>query len=531
MNLTEFYPTPPSLIEKMLDGISPTLINTILEPSAGKGDIVKAVADWLKRERRYYEDFVCKIDCIEIEENLRHILTGSGYRVVHDDFLTYHTRKQYDLIIMNPPFSDGDKHLMKALELQELGGRIVCLLNAETLRNPYTNLRKSLLRRLNELDADIEYLESEFTSAERTTDVEVALVKVTIPDAMPDSQILENLERAKMDERRDSDEPDSIVQGDFITGIIERYRHEVDAGIRLIQEYTALQPYIKQSLNDEYNISILELKLTYPSNDGLINGYVRAVRLKYWKALFEAKEFVGKLTSNLQTELFNRVSELGDYEFSAVNILTIRAELSKKTVKSIEDTILKLFDDLSGRHAYSDDIDSGNIHYFDGWKTNKAWKINKKVIIPFYGAFSQWSGKFEGKYGVRSKLTDIEKCLDFLDAGMSEAVDIDAVLDEAEATQQTRNIKFKYFDATFYKKGTCHLTFTNDDLLAKFNIFGSQRKGWLPPTYGKSAYKDMDAEAQAVVDAFEGEKSYDRVMASPERFIVPTTGVSLLGGI
>ena len=37
---------------------------------------------------------------------------------------------------MNPPFAQGEKHLLKALEMQERGGAIICILNAETIRNP-----------------------------------------------------------------------------------------------------------------------------------------------------------------------------------------------------------------------------------------------------------------------------------------------------------------------------------------------------------------------------------------------------------
>jgi hypothetical protein len=245
--------------------------------------------------------------------------------------------------------------------------------------------------------------------------------------------------------------------------------------------------------------------------------------------LFESKEFVRNLTTNLQTELFNRVNALEDYEFSVVNILTIKAELSRSTVKSIEDTILKLFDDLSGKHAYSDAIENGNVHYYNGWRSNKAWKINKKVVIPFYGAFNSSSGKFEAKYDVAQKLGDIEKCLDFLDAGRTKGQDMGSRLECAQNNQQSRSIELKYFDVTFFKKGTCHISFTNSDLLDKLNLFASQRRGWLPPGYGKKAYKEMEPEEKKVIDTFEGEKSYARVMANPDYFIVPPTGVSLLG--
>jgi hypothetical protein len=58
------------------------------------------------------------------------------------------------------------------------------------------------------------------------------------------------------------------------------------------------------------------------------------------------------------------------------------------------------------------------------------------------------------------------------------------------------------------------------ELLQKFNLFGSQRKGFLPPSYGKSKYENMTAEEKNVVDEFEGEQSYNKVMQNKSYFIV-----------
>jgi len=65
MNLIEFYPTPIRLIDKMLSGIDFKLINTVLEPSAGKGDIVNEVNRKLKSSQNKYsnENYRCDIDC------------------------------------------------------------------------------------------------------------------------------------------------------------------------------------------------------------------------------------------------------------------------------------------------------------------------------------------------------------------------------------------------------------------------------------------------------------------------------------
>ena len=39
----DFYPTPQNLIDKMLCGLDFSMIKSILEPSAGKGNIVEAL--------------------------------------------------------------------------------------------------------------------------------------------------------------------------------------------------------------------------------------------------------------------------------------------------------------------------------------------------------------------------------------------------------------------------------------------------------------------------------------------------------
>lgn len=122
---------------------------------------------------------------------------ADGIHIVGDDFLTYEPFKRYNLIVMNPPFSNGDKHLLKALEMQRThGGSVVCLLNAETIRNPYTATRKELARLLNEYDASIEYLEQEFTNAEKKTAVEVALIKVAVPEREIEQDIFDRMAKA-----------------------------------------------------------------------------------------------------------------------------------------------------------------------------------------------------------------------------------------------------------------------------------------------------------------------------------------------
>jgi hypothetical protein len=526
----EFFPTPPRLISRLLAGLDFSEIETVLEPSAGKGDVAARIATMLlsSRERSYRhrnddeESAKAALDCIELDGDLRNTLKGAGFRVVHDDFLTYQTRKHYDLIVLNPPFSDGARHLLKALELAQYGGQVRCLLNAETIRNPYTFERRTLAKKLAELEATITYHAGEFSAAEVPTDVEVALISVAIPDSLPDSIILEDLREARKVDETAQDGPTDLAPGDFVEAIVARYRFEVDAGVRLIHEYERIRPHLLDSLRGEYRKPILELTIEdRKCRGGMLNSYIRLTRLKYWQALFEAPQFVGQLTSNLQRELAAKVETLAEYEFSRVNILSLQRDLSTHTIASIEETILKQFDELSRQHSW--DKDSENVHYYNGWCTNKAWKINDKVILPQHAWDNIWH-RWEYSRGAQ-ELTDLEKCLTFMNSGLPPDVSIAQAMTRAGEVQQSSGIESSFFSVTFYKKGTCHIRFLRKDLLDRLNRFGAQRKQWLPPSYGKRKYADMDPTERAVVDEFEGQESYARVVADPGKYIIEPAGM------
>ena len=510
----EFYPTPQSLLDKMTQGLNWSKLNTVLEPSAGKGDIVSYITEHNGRKGWWGE---LDIDCIEKDDDLQSALKGKGYKVVHDDFLTYNTFKKYDLIIMNPPFSTGATHLLKALELQENGGAVICILNAETLRNPYSNERQTLVNKLKEYNAEITYLKEEFVSSERPTNVEIALIRVTIPEKEYESHIFESLKRKSYGENTNQDITD-LAPGDFVEAIVKMYEIEVEAGVRLIQEYNGMRPHILDSLTDKaYTKPILEL--TVMGKELSVNRYVREVRKKYWNALFRNPKFTGKMTSNLQEQYSAKVKELAHYDFSLYNIRCIQIEMSQHLVKGIEDCIIELFDKLSFQHSYYGET-SNNIHYYNGWKTNKAWIINKKVILPYMSAWSTYFPTYDPTdYGLMLKLMDIEKALNYLDGGITDALDMQHALSVAKENEQTKKIELKYFYVTFYKKGTCHIEFKDEELLKKLNIFGSQQKGWLPQGYGTRTYKEMDSEEKAVIDSFEGSSEYEKTLQNRDYYI------------
>ena len=510
----EFFPTPRELVKEMVFGLDVCIRHTILEPSAGTGELIETLLEEcadLNRHNMKDND----IDVVEIDPELRYILKGKGIRVVHDDFLTYNTLKRYDWIFMNPPFSCGDRHLRKALELLKDGGTCVCLLNQETLANPYTNSRKALLQQLEEWNYEQKIIHGAFKQAERKTDVDVVMVKVTKPQIIERvSILLDGLKREQEEESRFTPrEQTSLIDNDPIHAAICQCRLEQMLGLRLLKEYEALNPYLQENIQTSE-----ENEDHYPRHDSPLikiditpDDYIRKIRIKYWNALFQNPVFTGQLTSNLQKELYERVMEMQHYDFSEVNILALQAELSRNVLNGVNVTIIELFDELSRKYSWLD-IGSKNIHYYNGWKTNLSWKINKKVILPLNGTsrFSNTFGRIYFEWHARKKLEDIEKCLDYLDGNKKSQMSTSEYISAAERSGETKDIFLKHIKVTFYKKGTAHIEFLDEELLERLNIHGSLHKNWLPPGYGKTRYEDLPPESRDVIDSFQGQEAYRR---------------------
>ena len=538
----EFYPTPESLINKIFEDFDikigraykrneePVFYKDILEPSAGKGNIV----DYLTQKDKYGRDRTPEIDCIEIDENLRNVLKGKEYRVIYDDFLKFFTLKHYDLIVMNPPFSNGDEHLLKALSLIKDGGDVICILNAETIKNPYTKRRKVLCQKLKELNADIKLYNAAFSDAERQTEVMVAAVFVHIPNKVLESEFLNQMKKKNYEEYHSKDCTD-VAFPDSIKNAILQYNIDIETGIKLIKEYRALSDTFKNSFTSEYYSPIIEMKIR-DKYEVTVNEYVRAVRYKYWEALFKNPDFTRQMTSNLQSKYSSKIDELKDYDFNEYNIREIKYDITKNLIKGVEDCIIDLFDELSRQYSWYDN--SENIHYYNGWKTNKSWIINKKVVMPYDAFEDVWDyegyrkvskpRRLEFGYSFRQKLSDIEKVLNYLDDGSAIPINMDWQIENAKNNDITKNIRLKHFSITVFKKGTCHITFNNEELLKKFNIFGSQHKGWLPPSYGKKTYDEMNEEEKEVIDEFEGKESYEKTLLRKDYFLAGAESMLML---
>ena len=353
-------------------------------------------------------------------------------------------------------------------------------------------------------------------NARRAARVEVALVSVDIPDREPVSRIRLDLKNETAERLKENPEFAALVSSDPITAAIERYNAAAEGVRRIYEEYNGIKSLFSSAGAGKKENPVMAFTKSY-------NDAIRELRGMYWKQLFEMPQLFDAMTYEMQQDYQKRIKELEGYDFSAYNILTVREEISRNLLSSIDHEIIKLFDDWTNLH-YNDEY-SKNVHYYNGWCTNSAYKINRKVIFRC-NAFDTYDGRFCPRYNATGHVAQIERVLHFLDTNGKpyNGDELRAVLDAAEKSGQTQKIQLHYFTATFYKKGTCHIEFTNTDVLKSFNLYAGQRKGWLPPTYGKKSYHDMAAADRRVVDSYEGEASYTDTLT---RHLIPTQSTFL----
>jgi len=120
MDLSGFFPTPKAVISRMLELAEIERGHRVLEPSAGKGDILDML-------REHHPDN--SVTAVELNGTLLDVLEAKGHQVERSDFLEH--SGQYDRIVMNPPFELGRdiEHVSHAHSMLADGGRLVAIMS------------------------------------------------------------------------------------------------------------------------------------------------------------------------------------------------------------------------------------------------------------------------------------------------------------------------------------------------------------------------------------------------------------------
>lgn len=473
----DFYPTPPEVIEQMLTDAD-VYGKFILEPSAGSGNIVDAL-----NQRG------AKVSACEIDARLRKVLSGKC-SIIAEDFMqvTSEQVSHIDFIIMNPPFSKAEEHILHAYEIAPEGCEIISLCNSEMLCRTYSQTRKRITELINNYGLSDD-LGSCFSHAERPTDVKVSCIHLWKP----------RTGAAEFDGYFGYDDAEEqggntagLMQYNVIRDIVNRYVEavrrfdSVESSSREINELTSL-----------FTTSEIRFGAYRPGK----NIYHEITRQEYknelqkaaWRVIFDKMDMDKYVTRGVREDINRYIERQQNVPFTMRNIFKMLDLIVHTHGNRMEKTLVEAFDKICSFSAE-------NSTAGEKWKTNSDYMINRRFIVPYitdydtrypsdYVSFSYWSS------GRCQDIDDIIRALCYITGTPYERTvtlretrerkidwgvwhTMSKVLSHADGTTE---VVTGFFRIRGYKKGTMHFEFLDDDVWAKFNQAVAKIKGWQLP--------------------------------------------------
>jgi len=472
----EFYPTPSHVIETMIAPYLKTSRNGSiylphkkrLDPSAGNGRI----ADRLKA----LSIGSSPVYCYEIDLELRMILSGKGHAVIGSNFLDFSDPiNRFDLIAMNPPFSQGAKHVLHAWNhaLGD-GGDLVALVNAETLRNLFSKERE-ILTALIDAHGSVEYLGPVFAKSENPTNVDVALIRLHKPKA-ESNDLFEggSFSSRNLDFERSEFAENPLACADVIQSLVAQYNAAIQALIAQDKAERQLAFFLEHTDKSNCYDSLRSLNLAKDQHP--LDRRGETIRQIFWDTLFKHSKLASRTTSSFQKKFaeFRRDLKL---DFNEQNIHEVLGLFFQNAGAIMESALLEVFDKATGFH------EKNKIHH-EGWKTNKGWKLTRKVIYPHgvsydphWWGFRLWDPAF---------LDDLDRVVCWIAGKRIENITtirsaLEYRIKRINNREQSHSdiCESEFFTMRMFKKGTLHIVFRDETLLAEFNRRAAVGKKWI----------------------------------------------------
>jgi len=453
----EFYPTPLMVLDMMQINC---IDKVVLEPSAGKGDIV----DYLKYNGAK------SVLAIEKNDDLKKIVRDKC-QLIGSDFLKCepHNISHIDMIVMNPPFSNADEHIMHAYNIAPDGCEIIALCNWETVNNPYTKSRKGFKSVIQNFGTS-ENLGDVFSDAERTTGINIGLVKIYKPISSSSTEF----EGFFMDEDEEEMQQDGVMQFNEVRALVQRY-------VGAMKVFDKLDESMREL---EYTTGVLGLKklklnIRHGENITTKDEFSKYLQKISWNHIINVTGIRKFTTSSMMTDINNFVEKQEKVPFTMKNVYHMLDMIIQTRGQQFEKALVLAVDEFT---KYVKE----NRYSVEGWHTNLGHMLNQKIIIP--DLFERgWNNadyvevRYSARY--RDKLNDLVKTsctligYDYKDMG--DILYFANLNKDKIKTGIWYDWGFLEFKA-FYK-GTMHLKFKNKNHWHMINKAYGESKGFVLP--------------------------------------------------
>jgi len=458
----EFYPTPQSVIESMHIECTGKVV---LEPHAGKGNII----DYLN------EHNAKEVLSFEINKDLQKIVRDKS-TLIGEDFFDCKPEQisHIDMIVMNPPFSNADRHILYAWHTAPDGCEIISLCNFSTIE--YSHRSTQLSKLVSEYGIT-ENLGDCFSDAERTTGVEVGLLRLFKPVSKSDF----NFDGFFMDQDEEEFDADGIMPYNEVRALVNRY-------VGTMKVFDSLKEQIDMMNNIISPIGMSSIKLEIGYNESITSKdqFSKLIQKRSWKHIFDKMNMQKYVTSGVMKDINKFVETQEKVPFTMKNIYRMLQIIVGTRQETFNRALEEAVDNFT-KHTHE------NRFGVEGWKTNSGYMLNKKFIcegiieISSGGALKVRYDSFNGR-----RIDDLTKVLCNITAKNYSHVGPIYQFGSNNSGESKFKIEpntwydWGFFEVKFFRKGTMHLKFKEVETWYLLNKAYGEIKGFtLTEKYNK----------------------------------------------
>ncbi len=470
----DFYPTPENVINDVLQSVN-IVGQTILEPSAGSGNFVK----YLKKNGAK-EVIACEID-----SRLRAIVEKEC-RILKDDFLQVesHEISHVDLIIMNPPFSKQEDHILHAWDIAPAGCQIVSICNSSLVKNPFSKDRLKICEIMN-FHGTSERLGDVFGNSERRTGVDCSVVYLFKPAGEND----DFSEYFDLNEEYERSDIEGVIRYDYIRDLVNRY-----VGAIKLYDDVLSNAVQMNSIVGPFSDGKLTFTCTIKETPTEKETFRKELQKRMWDHIFKKMNMHKYVTQGVKEDINKFVEQQTHVPFTMKNIYKMLEVIVGTHGSRMNKVLVEAFEKICS-FSYE------NSTAGEKWKTNSDYMINRRFIVPYIT-----EGDFYGTKRTHVHLTykgydfmnDIIKALCHLTGQNYDQIQplYDRVHSDSLIWGQW--YEWAFFRIRGYKKGTMHFEFIDEDIWMKFNRRVAEIKGWRLPATQRSKAKTSKPQEVAL---------------------------------
>jgi len=504
MDVYQFYPTPLSLGQKLCSFFEETPTR-VLEPSAGNGDLIRAIC------KRFWQLRKEQIDVYEIDPS-RHEALRKKATIIGLDFLESVDLSLYSHILMNPPFRVGVQHVLHAWK-KLFSGEIAAILNASGVRDPRTADEKKLAEIIQE-NGRVEYVTEAFQSPDtlRKTSVEVALVYLKKKKSVEfwEGDILQGLDADDTQfSKQFAPSPQGIaINIGQIPALVRAFhaawasrKESIIANYRASHYESFFSQEMRKVLGEDEQTKHQPIPQK-PIHEAMHEAY-KLLRHDAWMSVLNTPEFRKMFTRKAQEEILANFQEIEKMSFSVSNIYGFLQGFSLKRGDLQTQMVCDLFDQIT--YANSENC------LFYRWKSNERHRVGmalqrKRFILSGFG-LDGWRSSIS--YEAFRKLEEIDRIFAMVDGKVEPDISLVSLFqNHFLALRNGSRLSSSYFDIRYYRGiGTIHFYPKDQRLIDRINAIVGQYRRWMP-----EGFSTCGANEKAIEKAYKGAEAVSEMV-------------------